>query len=99
VISRHYADSLADIIISRINAGTTTFEDMAQTFSMGGEAATQGDLGWVAIGGMIPEIEQEIAKRKKGEIFKLYTSGGVHILRKTDTKEDTGYALILRIFL
>ena len=99
VISRHFADSLASTIISRINAGATTFEDMAQTFSMGGEAATKGDLGWVAIGGMIPEIEQEIAKRKKGEIFKIYTSGGVHIIRKTDTKEDTGYALILRIFL
>jgi parvulin-like peptidyl-prolyl isomerase len=72
---------------------------MAQTYSMGGEAVTKGDLGWVAIGGMIPEIEEEIAKHKTGEIFKVYTSGGVHLIRKTDTKQDTGFALILRIFL
>jgi len=99
VFSRHFADSLADVIISRIRTGTTTFEDMAQTYSMGGEAVTKGDLGWVAIGGMIPEIEEEIAKHKKGEIFKVYTSGGVHLIRKTDSKQDTGFALILRIFL
>jgi len=99
VFSRHFADSLADNIISRIKAGKTTFEDMAQTYSMGGEAVTKGDLGWVAIGGMIPEIEEELAKHKTGEIFKVYTSGGVHLIRKTDTKQDTGFALIMRIFL
>lgn len=99
VFTRHFADSLADNIISRIKAGTTTFEDMAQTFSMGGESVTKGDLGWVAIGGMIPEIEEAITKHKNGEIFKLYTSGGVHIIRKTDTKQDNGFALLLRIFL
>lgn len=100
VFSRHFADSLADNIMSRIKAGTTTFEEMAQTYSMGGEAATRGDLGWVATGGMIPEIEQVIGKRKKGELFKVWTSNGLHIIRKTDNpKEDTGYALLMVIFL
>src|SRR5207237_4946391 len=60
VFSRHFADSLADNIISRVQNGTATFEDMAQTYSMGGEAVTKGDLGWVAVGGMIPQIEQEL---------------------------------------
>jgi peptidyl-prolyl cis-trans isomerase C len=100
VFTRHFADSLADNIMSRIKEGTTTFEEMAQTYSMGGEAATKGDLGWVATGGMIPEIEQEIGKRKKGELFRVWTSNGLHIIRKTDNpKEDTGYALMMVIFL
>lgn len=100
VFTRHFADSLADNIMSRIKAGTTTFEEMAQTYSMGGEAATKGDLGWVAIGGMIPEIEQEIGKRKKGDLFRVWTSNGLHIIRKTDNpREDTGYALMMVIFL
>lgn len=100
VYSRQFADSLANNIISRIKSGTTTFEQMAQTYSMGGEAVTKGDLGWVAIGGMIPQIEQEIGKYKKGELFKVWTSNGVHIIRKIDNpKEDTGYALMMRIFL
>jgi hypothetical protein len=100
VFSHHFADSLADNIISRIHAGTATFEDLAQTYSMGGEAPLRGDLGWVAQGGMIPQIEAEIVKRKKGEVFKVYTSNGVHIIRKTDDpKEDTGYVLMMRIFL
>ena len=100
VFSRHFADSLADNIISRINAHTTTFEQMAQTYSMGGEAVTKGDLGWIARGGMIPQIEDELSKRKKGDVFKVWTPNGVHIIRKTDdSKEDAGYALMMRIFL
>jgi hypothetical protein len=100
VFTRHFADSLADNIISRIEAHTATFEDMAQTYSMGGEAATKGDLGWIARGGMIPQIEEELNKRKKGDVFKVWTPNGVHIIRKTDDpKEDAGYALMMRIFL
>lgn len=100
VFSHRFADSLADNIMTRIQAGTTTFEDMAQTYSMGGEAPLRGDLGWIARGGMIPEIEQGIATRKKGDVFKIWTSNGLHIIRKTDDpKEDTGYVLLMRIFL
>jgi PPIC-type PPIASE domain len=99
VFRRRFADSLADAIIRRIQAGTTTFEDMAQTYSMGGESATKGDIGWVAAGSMIPQIERELVKRKKGDIFKVWTVNGVHIIRKTDVKQDNGFALMMRIFL
>jgi len=100
VFSHQFADSLADNIMTRIHAGSISFEDMAQTYSMGGEAPLRGDLGWIARGGMIPAIEQGIAARKKGEVFKIWTSNGLHIIRKIDdTKEDTGYVLLMRIFL
>ncbi|HYC29172.1 MAG TPA: hypothetical protein VEB42_10150, partial [Chitinophagaceae bacterium] len=35
VFSRKFADSLADNIIQRIKSGASTFEEMAQTYSMG----------------------------------------------------------------
>ncbi len=97
---RRIADSLANSIISNIKTGKTNFEDMAQAYSMGGEAATKGDLGWIAQGSVLPEIEKELARRKKGEVFKIWTRTGVHVVKRTaDPKEDTGFALLLRVFL
>ncbi|MEJ7736533.1 MAG: peptidylprolyl isomerase [Chitinophagaceae bacterium] len=94
------ADSLANSIIDQIKAGKAPFEDLAQAYSMGGEARTKGDLGWIARGSILPEIEKELAKRKKGEIFKVWSRTGVHIVKKTaEPKQDTGFALLLRVFL
>jgi hypothetical protein len=99
-IRRRIADSLANSIMSRLKSGTATFEDLAQAYSMGGEARTKGDLGWIAKGSILPEIEKEFAIRKKGEVFKVWSRTGVHVIKKTaDAKEDTGFALLLRIFL
>lgn len=95
-----FADSLADQIIGSVMAGRSSFEDMVRTYSMGGEAATGGDMGWTATGAMLPVIEKELAKRKKGELFKVWTANGLHIIRKLDdAKEDDGFALLMRIFL
>jgi hypothetical protein len=100
IFTRRIADSLANSIIERIKSGAASFEDMAQTFSMGGEGATKGDLGWIARGSIIPEMDKEIAKRKKGEVFKVWTKSGVHVIKITsDPKQDTGYALLLRVIL
>jgi len=99
VFTRRKADSLANDIIMRIKNGSASFEDMAQIWSMGGEAVTKGDIGWIAVGALLPEMERELRKRKKGEVFKVWTKSGVHIIRKTDTKQDHGFALMMRIFL
>ncbi len=100
VFRGRFADSLADAIVQRIQSGSTTFEQMAATYSMGGEGITKGDLGWVAQGTMIPEIEKALAKRKKGEVFKVWTRAGVHIIKKTEnSKQDHGFALMMRVFL
>lgn len=94
------ADSLGNSILKRLNAGSASFEQMAVTYSMGGEGATRGDLGWIARGIMLPQIEHEVSVRKKGETFKVWSPSGLHIIRKTeDARQDTGFALILRVFL
>jgi hypothetical protein len=100
VFSRKFADSLANSIVEKIRTGKASFSQMAQAYSMGGEAKTQGDLGWVASGLLLPAIEKELVKRKKGEVFKLWSSNGVHIIMKTEEpKKDTGFVLAMRIFL
>ncbi len=100
VFSYRIADSLANNIISRIKAGSTSFEEMAMTYSMGGEGRTKGDVGWIAQGALLPEIEKELNKYKKGDLFKLWTKTGVHIIKKTYAdKKDTGFALLLRVIL
>jgi len=100
VFKKQFADSIANSILARIKNGSTTFEQMAQTYSMGGEGMTKGDLGWIAQGVLIPELEAEIRKHKKGEIFKVWTKAGVHIIRKTENpKQDNGFALMMRVFL
>jgi len=100
VFSRRFADSMANSIIDKISSGKTSFASMAASYSMGGESQTQGDLGWVAQGVLIPAIEKELTKRKKGEIFKVWSSNGVHIIMKTDDpRKDTGFVLAMRVFL
>ena len=97
---RRFADSLANSIIANIKEGKATFEDMAQAYSMGGEGRTKGDLGWIARGSILPEVEKELGVRKKGEVFKVWSRTGVHIVKKTaDSKEDTGFALLLRVYI
>jgi hypothetical protein len=94
------ADSLGTVIIDKIKNGTATFEQMAEAYSMGGEAATKGDLGWVARGVLQPTFEHEMLVHKKGEVFKVWSRRGLHIIRKIDEpKQDTGFTLMLQVFL
>jgi hypothetical protein len=49
---------------------------------------------------LLPQIEHEISVRKKGDVFKIWSPSGLHIIRKTDDpRQDTGFALMMRIFL
>lgn len=94
------ADSLSKHILSAIYNGTSSFEDMAQLYSMDGAGNRKGDLGWVAQGALLPEIEKLLAKSKKGQLIKIWSSGGVHIIKKTaEPKQDHGFALLMRILL
>lgn len=100
VFSRRVADSLGNMIIQKIKSGTASFEQMAATYSMGGEGKTKGDLGWIARGVLLPQMEHEVITHKKGEVFKMWSANGLHIIRKTDDpKQDTGFALMMQVFL
>jgi hypothetical protein len=94
------ADSLGTAIIKKLRDGTASFEVLAMAYSMGGEGATKGDLGWIARGSLYPQIEHEIIVHKKGEVFKTWSRRGLHIICKTDEpRQDTGFALMMQVFL
>jgi hypothetical protein len=94
------ADSLGKSILAKLQNHQDSFEHLAQTYSMGGESATKGDLGWVARGSILPAIDKQLAKARKGDVFMVWSNNGVHIIRLTDgPKQDNGVALMMRVFL
>ena len=100
VFTQKFADSLSAEILLKIRDNKSGFEEQAAIYSMGGEAATKGELGWVASGALLPGIEAELKKRKKGDLFRIWTKTGLHIIRKDeDDKKDTGYVLLMRVLL
>jgi hypothetical protein len=100
VFSYHMADSIGKSILTKLKNNQESFERLAQTYSMGGESSTQGDLGWVAKGSIIPAIDKQLAKSKKGDVFMIWSGNGLHIIKMTDgPKQDNGVALMMRIFL
>jgi len=100
VFRRRVADSLGTVILKKISDSSATFQEMAEAYSMGGEATLKGDLGWIARGILMPTIEHEMLVHKKGDVFKVWSRAGLHIMKKIDDpKQDTGFALILQVFL
>ena len=101
VFDKNFAETKADEIIAKINSGASTFAGQASIYSADLESSVKGgDLGWFIQGVMLPLLDKEMVKHKKGDLFKVWSSSGLHIVTVADNpKEDTGYALLLRIIL
>lgn len=99
--SKTFADSLSSKIIRKIQSDSSTFESMARTYSSDNVSAVKGgDLGWFIRGAMLPQLDDAIAAHKKGEIFKVWTPAGLHIVTiKDNPKQDHGFVLLLRVLL
>jgi hypothetical protein len=49
---------------------------------------------------VIPAIDRQLVKAKKGDVFMVWSSNGLHIIKLTDgPKQENGVALMMRIFL
>lgn len=101
VFDSSFAESMADTIMAKIRSGTSTFAAQAGVYSADLASASKGgDLGWFIKGVMLPQLDKELTRRKKGDLFKVWSESGLHIVRIADNpKEDTGYALLLRVIL
>lgn len=99
--NKKFANNLADTIISKIKTGRTDFRTMARTYSADNSSSIKGgDLGWFIRGVMLPQLDEAISTHKKGDIFKVWTDVGLHIVSITDNpKQDNGFALLLRVML
>lgn len=101
VFDRSFAESLAENIMWKIKNGTSSFADQASVYSADYESGARGgDLGWFIQGVMLSQLDKEMVKHKKGDLFTVWSPSGLHIVTIADNpKEDTGYALLLRIIL
>ncbi len=101
VFKKQFADSLADKIINNIKSGNSSFENMAATYSSDFASVPKGgDLGWFVRGVMLPQLDKGIGTHRKGELFKVWTNAGLHIVTIKDSpKQDDGFALLLRVFM
>jgi hypothetical protein len=101
VFSKKFADSMATKLMDKIRSGEQSFEQVAKVYSADpGSARKGGDLGWFIRGVMLPQLDEAIASHKKGELFKVWTPAGLHIVTiKDNPKKDDGFALILRVIL
>jgi len=96
-----FADSISDVIITKIQTGKASFASMATLYSIDQYSASRGgNLGWLARGAMLPQLDKALGTHKKGDIFKVWTPEGVHIVTLLDApKKDVGFALILKVLL
>jgi peptidyl-prolyl cis-trans isomerase D len=86
--ARHEADSLIRLLKSG-----TSFESLAQANSDDqGSAQIGGDLGWFTEGRMVVPFNDACFTTKKGEIRKVETTFGVHIIEVlAQSKESRKY--------
>ncbi len=89
------AKQKAEEVLAKLQAGGVTFEDLARQYSEDVTASSDGDLGFVQKGDLVPEFEDAMLKLKEGETSGIVqTRYGFHIIKlvkivpATDTKPE-----------
>jgi peptidyl-prolyl cis-trans isomerase D len=77
------ASKAIDSLKTKIDLGLITFEQAAKDNSQDGSAAQGGDLGWFKSGMMVPEFEKAAFNAEKGEVVKVQTQFGFHLIKVT----------------
>ena len=75
----------ADNIMARLAKGEN-FEDLAKRFSKCPSKSKGGSLGWFKRGEMVKEFEDACFNGKTGDIVKVRTEFGYHIIKIVDQK-------------
>ena len=88
---------LADSLVQIIKKGTSTFDELARSYSDDqGSAQIGGDLGWFTEGRMVVPFNNACFTGKKGDLKTTETTFGVHIIEilaqsKNTKKYNIGY--------
>jgi len=86
--TKEQAERKADSIFNVVNAEKTKLQALAFTLSDDGSAKqNNGDLGWFADGNMIGPFNDAVMKGKVGDIVKVETLFGFHIVKITGKKD------------
>lgn len=76
----------ADNLVSQIKSGTP-FSAVARQFSQGSSAANGGDIGWIQMGQLQPELDRTLQGMDTGTISKpVRSANGFHILGVRDKR-------------
>jgi peptidyl-prolyl cis-trans isomerase D len=88
--TREAAGKLADSILNVIQKNPAAFVGFAATLSDDETAkAKSGDLGWFADGAMVPEFNEAVLKGNVGDIKKVETQFGYHIIKVVGKKDPS----------
>jgi peptidyl-prolyl cis-trans isomerase D len=82
------AERKADSIFSIVNADKTKLQALAMMLSDDGSAKqNNGDLGWFADGSMVGPFNNAVVDGKIGDVVKVETPFGFHIVKITGKKD------------
>lgn len=88
--TREEAQKLADSILTVVQKNPAAFDAIASTLSDDQAAkAKSGDLGWFADGAMVPEFNEAVLKGSIGDIKKVETQFGYHIIKVVGKKDPS----------
>ena len=87
ILSEAKAEAQLQEMLNKINAGETTFADLAKEFSEGPTSVRGGDLGWADPKSYDPAFKEALATMKIGEYHKPFRSSfGWHIIQLNDRR-------------
>jgi len=88
--TREAADKMADSILKVVQKNPAAYESIAGSLNDDEVAkAKQGDMGWFADGAMVPEFNEAVLKGAIGDIKKVETQFGYHIIKIVGKKDPS----------
>jgi peptidyl-prolyl cis-trans isomerase D len=82
------ANKLADSLLNVVKGNDTRFKALAIQYSDDASAKDkQGDLGWFADGSMVYPFNEAVVKGKVGDLLKVESPFGFHVIRITGKQE------------
>lgn len=84
-LTKAQAEAKADSVLAVVRATPAKFDELAATDLNDDKTAaqTQGDLNWFADGAMVPSFNTAVLKGNVGDIIKVESQFGFHIIKIT----------------
>jgi len=74
-------EAMAETVVSALEEGSSSFEEMAETVSTCDSKGRGGDLGWITPGLMDPAFDAAAFMFPPGEVVTVQSAFGWHVLR------------------
>ncbi len=96
--TRDEAKKIADSLLNVVQNDPAQFEQIASSVSEDEVAAqNQGDLDWFKDQEMVPAFNEAVIKHDEGEMFKVESQFGYHVVKVTGKKDPVKKILVARV--